>query len=362
VSDILTILESRGFILHRMASTSGGEWAGPCPVCGGRDRFRVWPSRSRQGAFFCRQCGKHGDLIEYFRWAEGKTYAEACEAAGVEAKKDFTYTPKLRLSQQERFIPKLPTTPSEEWREHALKFVEQANKALLNNDSALERLRLHRGLNRETVGLHMIGMNKASFYRPREAWGLSKVLKADGRPKRLWIPRGLVIPCFFDGCLVRLRVRRPDADLEGPYSPKYYFVPGGNSSALKLGSKRRIYIVVESELDGFLLFQHVWDVAGVIALGSAQQKPDTGTVKHLEEAVLILVALDYDMAGNKGVKWWLRTFPNAKHWPPVTGKDPGDMNGKVDLRAWAMAGLPKELRMNAYNEISGRPPPQAQTV
>ena len=30
------------------------EWAGPCPDCGGRDRFLVWPARPRGGAFLCR--------------------------------------------------------------------------------------------------------------------------------------------------------------------------------------------------------------------------------------------------------------------------------------------------------------------
>ncbi|MCY4502262.1 MAG: hypothetical protein OXE57_11950, partial [Alphaproteobacteria bacterium] len=30
----------------------GGELVGPCPACGGTDRFRV----TRRGGFFCRQC------------------------------------------------------------------------------------------------------------------------------------------------------------------------------------------------------------------------------------------------------------------------------------------------------------------
>ncbi|MBV9711108.1 MAG: hypothetical protein JO011_09365, partial [Ktedonobacteraceae bacterium] len=36
-------LISQNTSLRRVASTHGGEYAGPCPFCGGTDRFRVWP-------------------------------------------------------------------------------------------------------------------------------------------------------------------------------------------------------------------------------------------------------------------------------------------------------------------------------
>lgn len=50
--------------LRRVASTNGGEYAGPCPWCGGRDRFRVWPELDG-GCWWCRQCGRSGDTIAY---------------------------------------------------------------------------------------------------------------------------------------------------------------------------------------------------------------------------------------------------------------------------------------------------------
>ena len=50
--------------LRRVASSGGGEWAGPCPFCGGQDRFRVQPHRA---IWLCRHCtdGKWQDVIEY---------------------------------------------------------------------------------------------------------------------------------------------------------------------------------------------------------------------------------------------------------------------------------------------------------
>lgn len=41
------------------------EMAGPCPKCGGKDRFRVWPETKK---FWCRQCGWKGDAVDFFAW------------------------------------------------------------------------------------------------------------------------------------------------------------------------------------------------------------------------------------------------------------------------------------------------------
>jgi Zinc-binding domain of primase-helicase len=55
----LVDLAGRDVHLRKVATTRGGEWAGPCPFCGGRDRFRVQPEK---GLWFCRQCSPNGPL------------------------------------------------------------------------------------------------------------------------------------------------------------------------------------------------------------------------------------------------------------------------------------------------------------
>lgn len=52
--------------LQRQSSTHGGEWAGPCPLCGGADRLRVWPLREPTARAWCRRCKTSGDAL---RWA-----------------------------------------------------------------------------------------------------------------------------------------------------------------------------------------------------------------------------------------------------------------------------------------------------
>ena len=64
--------------LKKVASTGGGEYAGPCPFCGGRDRFRVQPEKGR---WWCRGCSdgpRWQDAIGYVRRREGLGFAEAC--------------------------------------------------------------------------------------------------------------------------------------------------------------------------------------------------------------------------------------------------------------------------------------------
>ena len=50
--DLLSLV-GRDTRLKKQAGTRGGEYAGPCPFCGGRDRFRVQPEK---GLWWCRNC------------------------------------------------------------------------------------------------------------------------------------------------------------------------------------------------------------------------------------------------------------------------------------------------------------------
>ena len=79
--DLLS-LASAHTALKRVASSGGGEWAGPCPFCGGEDRFRVQPQASGGGRWLCRQCGegKWQDAIEFGRrlWP-GLSFTQVCD-------------------------------------------------------------------------------------------------------------------------------------------------------------------------------------------------------------------------------------------------------------------------------------------
>jgi hypothetical protein len=107
------------------------------------------------------------------------------------------------------------------------------------------------------------------------------------------------------------------------------------------GCDRQVMVVVESELDGMLLHQEAGDLAGVVALGNAQTRPDQAAAAALRQSRLILIALDGDAAVTREAWcWWTKHFPQARRWPPIDGNDPGDMWQKgVDLGTWVKVGI-----------------------
>lgn len=61
-------------IAHRFLKNQHG----PCPLCGGRDRFR-WDNRDGSGSYYCNQCGP-GMGIHLIRKLHGWDHATACRA------------------------------------------------------------------------------------------------------------------------------------------------------------------------------------------------------------------------------------------------------------------------------------------
>jgi putative DNA primase/helicase len=51
---------------------------GPCPMCGGKDRFR-WDNRNDTGTFYCSQCGA-GDGFDLARRVTGKSFKDIAES------------------------------------------------------------------------------------------------------------------------------------------------------------------------------------------------------------------------------------------------------------------------------------------
>jgi hypothetical protein len=78
---VLDEVARRGIKLKRV----GVERVGPCPLCGGRDRFAVNPKKA---IWNCRGCGTGGDVIELVRHLDDLTFTAAVELlAGPPPKK-----------------------------------------------------------------------------------------------------------------------------------------------------------------------------------------------------------------------------------------------------------------------------------
>src|SRR5688572_9488637 len=54
----------------------GAELVGPCPACGGTDRFSI---NLRKNVFHCRKSGTGGDVIALVQYLDGADFLGACE-------------------------------------------------------------------------------------------------------------------------------------------------------------------------------------------------------------------------------------------------------------------------------------------
>ena len=89
----------------------------------------------------------------------------------------------------------------------------------------------------------------------------------------LWLPRGIVIPCFKNNKIYRIRIRRPKADIKTERDVKYYVVPGSGMEVMDFNADKKSIVIVEAELDAMLVARHAGSLTGVVSLGSAQNKP-----------------------------------------------------------------------------------------
>lgn len=81
MSNLMDFLPNREAFTHK----SGQEWAGPCPWCGGEDRFVVITDGGQdgKGRFFCRQCGERGFATDLLQKIHKMTPQEARDALGI---------------------------------------------------------------------------------------------------------------------------------------------------------------------------------------------------------------------------------------------------------------------------------------
>lgn len=346
--NILDLYRREGYQAKREAGTGGGTWGGPCPGCGGDDRFRIQPYYSnvgwhKGGRWICNQCHpKWSDAPGYLMTFHRMSYPKACRKLGIEAKSRPSATPRPTWK------PKNMVPPPSTWQKKAAQFVAGAENNLWGEAGANARAYLEgRGLSATFIEWARLGWNPKVEFDDYGAWGLPPERNERGNRKRVWLPPGIVIPVFCgDGQLLRVKVRRSAPDSK----PKYISITGGAATSFMVLGEAPIVVVVESELDALLLYQEAGDLATVMAVGSAQYKPDAEAFAGLKAAPAVLVALDADKSGFEAWKWWRSNLPNAQLCPAPEGKDPTEAHQHgADLRAWVGGLILRSKRQQGNN-------------
>jgi DNA primase len=334
--NILDLLTADGI---QAKHASRNEHHSSCPKCGGNDRFSTWPDRINSngrymgGRFVCRGCGINGDAVSYLQRRRGISYREACRQLDVEP----GIAPAGYRQQRTAWTPaQRQTAPKDIWQDRGKAFLLSCHERLNESPDILNWLHDERGLTVETIQRFGLGFNDIERYERRELWGLSSETKENGKPKKQWIPAGLTIPYCENSNVLRIRIRREKADEYG----RYIVVSGSSMQAMTLWQDQQSVAIVESELDAILMNQDAGDIVGVVALGSAQAKPDAELHHRLMNVKTILCCLDADDAGAKA-SWghWTR-YPGFKRWPTIAGKDVCEQwQAGIPVKQWINAGL-----------------------
>lgn len=317
MKDVLSLAEEETH-LHKVAVN---ELAGPCPACGGTDRFRVRYHRATGvWHFLCRSCwdaseylaekGRKrgwGDAIDYLRHYRGMTFQQA--QAQVNGQETETRQPRSPFEGR-------TWTPEWQAATHRAMLAHQAR--LWSQDTLALDYARQRGLTDETIKQFQLG-----YSRHRD------------------IPT-LVIPSINSGRYVT--VYRRDLRPEIPKEQRWKDAPGGTKEELYLADwlwlrKELPVVLCEDAFSALSVYQECADLVNVVATGGVDCGLLTRWIARLACAPLVLIALDADAAGDKYAAEWGKRLKNARRLRPLL-KDANDMlMGFWDLRAWVLRGL-----------------------
>lgn len=291
--------------LRALAEAAGAKFtnnSSACPLHGGNNprAFHVYRGTDGVSRWRCfTGCQAGGDVIAfYMRW-KNVDFATAIDDL---AQGSVAPAPPAAVEEKPPAGP-----PPAKWQNETLVGVIRAQDILWQQELVVEALKHERGLTERTIGLWMLGRNHESEW-PR-------------------VPSGIVIPCWRDGHLWYVKIRRLT-----PGTPKYLSVAGGVNTLFGTDHwmGRRTLVVTEGEFDCMLTWQMVEDVADVVAVPGASTHMTMADLALLAGFERIIAMYDNDKAGQAGAAYLKNAVQRVEVIPPPAGaKDIGDALGKL---------------------------------
>ena len=316
-ADLYTLAGCSG--MKKVATSGGGEWAGPCPKCGGKDRFRVQPYHSPEPRWMCRTCTagdwKNAIDLGVLLWPNMKA-SEICERIMG------GNLPTAAAGHRERTPEPAYAAPGDAWQTAARNVITECEARLWQpaGAKALAYLR-GRGIQDETIKHFRLGFNDQDQH-----------ISGD-----FWLDRGVTIPCEIGGCVWYVKVRRATGE------PKYRCMGGSKPAALYNAADlvgRDVALFCEGEFDCMIAWQELEGLMPIITIGgAATNKPDLATWgAYLLPLRLILAAYDNDEAGQAGAERLAELAGERVRLVTVpSGKDINDFHkAGGDVYSWAL--------------------------
>jgi 5S rRNA maturation endonuclease (ribonuclease M5) len=341
-------------IIPTKLKRTGKEYHGPCPFCGGTDRFYAKADKT----WGCRRCGRSGDAIGFLQEYHGISFVEACEQLGIKLEnnrkpnhnRSQSKAPGLHKVPATNIVPareSVPALDNPEWQERCAAFVDWSWRNLHSGEYVgIQENLWFRGFGEFETDIWMLGYNPQNF---KLVWGGVEV----------YLPKGIVIPYLdaYDN-IYKVNIRR-----ERGASPKYLQIKGGanwlfNSHKIKPSS---IVIMVEGEIDAMSI-SVAWNHYQIVpvATGATTGARWLRWPALLATAQKVLVAYDSDEPGNAAAKWWIDILPNAQRLIPLD-HDVNDMLMKgISIPDWILSALhtpqeqetkqPKQKTMEGFTD------------
>ncbi len=264
-----------GLELKKVASTGGGEYAGPCPFCGGRDRFRYQPANN---IWLCRNCtaGQWRDVIDFVAKRDNLSIAEAAKKLSYGLPVTSNHPAPAAKAERPAYGP-----PPQDWQHEAREAVKECQNALYSEAGARALAYLKkRGFSLDTLQRFNIGYSGGY------------------NSGSLWIPKGITIPAEIAGALWYVKVRTNT-------TPKYMLVKGSRPAALFNANSLLTAansLITEGEFNAMIGTQEFGDLIPVASMGgSASNRIDLATWgAYFLTKSLILTVYDDDNAGAAG--------------------------------------------------------------
>ena len=316
---------------------SGRYHMGPCPFCGGRDRFQVKQSDAGQ-LWVCRHCQPtYGDAVSFLMrggatfcdvLAKYGGYEQGAAVGGYRGMFDKSQglTAPAHLAEQATAATVTAEPPCDDWQAVAWQAVGRCADNLqreYEQGTAVARYMLGRGITAELAHTFGLGFNPH--------WMGTAVGK---------LAPGIVIPCWDDSGLWYVKVRLTRAESErrakamGGKLQKYAHLPSGESRAMfnasAVATAERV-LIVEGEFDAIVGHAYAPQGTAVVTFGSKSMTLETSpTWGNLLVTRKVYASLDNDESGQGAMAKWLQ-------WPFITAAKPLPA-GKDVSELWQLQG------------------------
>lgn len=333
LADLLTLAER----YTQLQKNAHHDWKGPCPKCGGTDRFHVFQSGgSGEWRWLCYQCHeKPADTISFVRWLHpGLSF--------VDAVSQITGTlppPATAPAVQRQPARKQAAAQPIGWQERAERMVADAHERLWRPEGEQGQAYLEsRRLEPQTWLAYGVG------YRPEAA------VPGTGGKERA---PAIVLPWYAGGKLVAVRYRflaaqggtKITAESGSQFAGRLF----GGQALPRVAERLRTLVIVEGEINGM----SIWQCAGspampfdwgmdVLSLGSESAKLSPAAVAAAEQYGRVLAWADRAEVARE----LAAVLPNAHPIRSPGGKDANDL-----LREGLLGGFLAMVRADAAKSM-----------